>query len=179
MKIPKFNYTQRERTVCEVLKQLQISSFINVGFHNWEDRRRHWWIEICKHNNIDWTIVEVFEGNVIDTIQKGCPEDKIIHMNIKNVNDLPDSDCLMFWHGPEHLLKSEFLEILPELENKYKNLIFGMPFGEEPQGPVYGNPHEEHVSAWEPIEWQELGYKVVPVFDRAKYPHMTCYKIED
>ena len=62
MKIPNFNYTQREQSVCEIMKQMNISSFINVGFHNWEDRRRHWWIEICKQNDVDWKIVEVFEG---------------------------------------------------------------------------------------------------------------------
>ena len=179
MKIPNFNYTQRERTVCKIMEQMNISSFINVGFHNWEDRRRHWWIEICKQNNVDWKIVEVFEHNVVDAINKGCPKSKILHMNIKEVDALPESDCLMFWHGPEHLLKEEFLNILPKLEKKYKNLIFGMPLGEEPQGAAYGNPHERHISAWEILEWEQMGYKVIPVYDGRRYPHITCYKIEE
>ena len=46
--IPEHQYTVRERTVIEILKnihQLKIKSFLNVGFHNWEDPRRHWWIK--------------------------------------------------------------------------------------------------------------------------------------
>jgi hypothetical protein len=177
MIIPEHNYTQREQTVCDILKDLKIQSFINVGFHHWEDPRRHWWIKICDVNNVSWKIVEVFESNVLDTIKKGCPEDKIFNLNIKEVDNLPDADCLMFWHGPEHLLKEEFLEILPKLEKKYKKLIFGMPWGEEPQGAAYGNPFEEHVSAWDVEEWEDLGYTVVKVVDRQKYPHITCYKV--
>jgi hypothetical protein len=177
MIIPEHNYTQREQTVCEILKDLEIKSFINIGFHNWEDPRRHWWIKICDANSVSWKIVEVFESNVLDAIKKGCPEDKIFNLNIKDVDNLPDSDCLMFWHGPEHLLKEEFLEILPKLEKKYKKLIFGMPWGEEPQGAAYGNPFEKHISAWDVEEWEDLGYTVVKVVNKAKYPHITCYKI--
>jgi hypothetical protein len=177
MIIPNHNYTPREATVANILKTLDIKSFINVGFHDWQDPRRHWWIKICDINNIDWKIIEVFEHNVQDAIQKGCDENKIILENIANVDDLPESDCLMFWHGPEHLDKTIFLEILPKLEKKYKILIFGMPLGEEPQGVCYGNPFEEHISSWTTNEWKEMGYEVMEVFDSQPYPHITTYKI--
>lgn len=179
MIIPKFKYTQREITVCDILKKIEFKTFLNIGFHDWQDIRKHWWIEICKTNNIDWKIVEVFKSNVDDTISKGCPKDRIIHGNIKDVEELPESDCIMFWHGPEHLYKQEFLDILPKLEEKYKILIFGMPWGEEPQGEAYGNPHEKHISAWDILEWKQLGYEVITVKDNKKYPHITCYKIQE
>lgn len=179
MIIPEHNYTEREQTVCQVLSDLSgnLDSFVNVGFHDWQDPRRHWWIKICEANNIDWSIVEVFELNVLDAISKGCPKDKIHNLNIKEVSSLPDSDCLMFWHGPEHLLKEDFLSILPSLEEKYKYLIFGMPLGEEPQGEAYGNPHEKHISSWTVEDWTDLGYKVIEVHDSQPYPHMTAYKL--
>ena len=176
MLIPKHNYTQREQSVCDIFEKISINSFLNVGFHDWQDERKHWWIKICDENKISWKIAEAFERNVLDSIKKGCPKEKILNLNIKDVDTLPEADCIMFWHGPEHLLKEEFLEILPKLEDKYRYLIFGMPCGEEPQGSAYGNPFERHISAWEVEEWQNLGYEVTKVNDRKKYQHITCFK---
>tara|TARA_R100000951_G_scaffold105093_1_gene98672 strand:+ start:157 stop:696 length:540 start_codon:yes stop_codon:yes gene_type:complete len=179
MIIPQHNYTQREQTVCNLLLQKtksDIGSLINVGFHDWQDPRKHWWIKICEVNKIDWSIIEVFEPNVQDAITKGCPKDRIYNLSITDVDKLPAADLLMFWHGPEHLLKEDFLSILPKLEEKYQKLIFGMPLGEEPQGKAYGNPHECHISAWESQEWRDLGYEVIEVYDQ-RYPHITTYKL--
>jgi len=181
MVIPEHSYTVREGTVCSILKEIDqgdIQTFINVGFHDWQDPRRHWWVKVCEQNNIDWSIVEVFEENVTAAVRKGCPEDKIFNLDIRNVDLLPPADLLMFWHGPEHIIKEEFLDILPLLEAKYKVLIFGMPLGEEPQGAAYGNPHESHVSAWSTEEWRELDYKVYEVHDGQQYPHITAFKIQ-
>ena len=62
--IPEHNYTERELSVVEVLKNnnLNFKTFLNVGFHNWDDARRHWWIKICEINNIDWKILEIHEN---------------------------------------------------------------------------------------------------------------------
>lgn len=179
MKIPEHNYTVREKSVANILAEIDIpiTSFINIGFHDWQDPRRHWWIKICEANNIDWKIIEIFEGNVVDAIDKGCPKDKILLGDISDVDNLPKSDCLLFWHGPEHLQKNKFLNILSLLERKYKILIFGMPLGEEPQGSCYGNPYEEHVSSWTSKEWQNLGYTVIEIYDTQRYPHITSWKI--
>ena len=125
-------------------------------------------------NNIP---VEIFEPNVKDAIAKGCPPNKIFNTSIAD-DSLPQTDCLLFWHGPEHLLKEDFLELLPLLEAKYKVLIFGMPLGEEPQGAAYGNPWEEHISAWNTKEWEDLGYNVVEIHDGQPYPHITTFKIQ-
>jgi hypothetical protein len=180
MVIPTHNYTTRENSVVNVLKEtdLNIKSFLNVGFHSWEDPRAHWWIKICNENNIDWKILEIFKFNVDDTIAKGCPKDKIILGDILNTSQYDNFDCVLFWHGPEHVTKDVFLKVLPEIEKKAnKIIIFGMPLGYEPQGAAYGNPNEVHVSQWSTAEWQNLGYKVQEVHDRAQYQHITVYKI--
>jgi len=177
MIIPKHNYTQREKTVCDVFQKTEFTSMVNVGFHDWQQPTRHWWINICKSNNVDWSIVEVFEPNVSAAISQGCPEDKIYNLSIVDVDKLPEADLLLFWHGPEHLLKEDFLSILPKLEDKYDKLIFGMPLGEEPQGEAYGNPYECHISAWSSQEWKDLGYEVIEVYDNQPYPHITTYKL--
>jgi hypothetical protein len=178
MNFPKHNYTPREQTVCSIFNRIpNMGSFVNVGFRQWHDPRSHWWINICNANNIDWSIVEVFDKNVQESLEAGCPESKIHHMNITDVDNLPEADALLFWHGPEHLLKEDFLAILPELEKKYKTLIFGMPLGDHPQGVTHGNIHEEHISEWHTPEWEDLGYKVIEVWDNQPHPHITAYKI--
>lgn len=180
-KIPPHNYTERELSVVKILENnqhLNIKSFLNVGFHSWEDQRVHWWIRICEENNIDWKILEIFKENVDDTIRKGCPESKIIYGDILNTDVYENIDCLLFWHGPEHIDKKKFLKTLPSIENRVNKLIiFGMPLGYEPQDVVYGNIHEVHVSEWQPNEWRELGYDVTVVKDRVEYQHITVHKI--
>lgn len=180
-KIPPHNYTERELSVVNILKDnqhLNLKSFLNVGFHSWEDIRVHWWIRICEENGIDWKILEIFKENVDDTIRKGCPPDKIILGDILNTEIYQNVDCLLFWHGPEHIDKQTFLQKLPDIEKKVSKLIiFGMPLGYEPQDVVYGNIHEVHVSEWQPDEWKKLGYDVSIVRDRTKYQHITVYKL--
>lgn len=177
--IPEHNYTVREETVVKILSEfgVTIKTFLNVGFHNWEDPRRHWWIKICEANGWDWKIMEIYKPNVDDAIAKGCPLDKIFLGDISDVDSYGDYDCILFWHGPEHLPKSKFLSILPEIEKKANLLlIFGMPLGHEPQGEAYGNPFEKHESDWYEKDWQGQGYEVIPIFDHQKYPHITAYK---
>jgi hypothetical protein len=177
--IPEHNYTVREKTVVNLLAQhgSLFKTFLNVGFHNWEDPRRHWWIKICEANGWDWQIMEIYEPNVKDAIAKGCPEDKIFLGDITNTEKYGDYDCILFWHGPEHLKKEKFLEALPKIEALTNRLlIFGMPLGHEPQGDAYGNPFERHESDWYEHEWKKLGYETIPVHDHQKYPHITTYK---
>ena len=177
--IPEHNYTVREKTVVDVLAKhgTLLKTFLNVGFHNWEDPRRHWWIKICDANGWDWKIMEVYEPNVKDAIAKGCPEDKIFVGDITDTEKYGDYDCILFWHGPEHLKKETFLKTLPKIEALTNRLlIFGMPLGHEPQGDAYGNPYERHESDWYEHEWKKLGYETIPVHDHQKYPHITTYK---
>lgn len=179
MVIPEHNYTVREKTVVEILKNYkgELKTFLNVGFHNWEDPRRHWWIKICNANNIDWKIMEIFTPNVEDALKKGCPSDKIFNGNIIDTAQYSNFDCILFWHGPEHLKKNEFLTALPKIESKTnKLLIFGMPLGHEPQDDAYGNPFERHESDWFEQDWKNLGYETIPIHDHQKYPHITTYK---
>ena len=175
--IPEHKYTQREESVCSILKNRNnIKSFLNVGFHNWEDPRRHWWIKICEQNNIKWDILEIFKPNVIDAIEKGCPSERIINSSILNFDSYGDYDCIMFWHGPEHIEKDIFMSNLPKIEEKAKELlILGMPLGEEEQPEVYGNKWEEHVSFFTPEDFDSIGYKSIEVHDRIP-AHFTTYK---
>jgi len=60
----------------------------------------------------------------------------------------------------EHLPKSAGYQLLRELERVSRRLIVvSCPLG-WPQGEIYGNPYERHVSEWEPQELARHGYKV-------------------
>ncbi len=82
----------------------------------------------------------------------------------------------MHWHGPEHISKDQYLEILPQIEASAKKMIIlGSPNGPEEQGIAYGNPYEEHISFWSESDYQKLGYKTIVINDK-KPGHITAYK---
>lgn len=69
-------------------------------------------------------------------------------------------DVVVFWHGPEHIYKSEIPQILGTLRmmaSKY--VILGCPWGKFPQKAVGFNPFEEHKSHLFPADFQKWGYK--------------------
>tara|TARA_R110000824_G_scaffold303001_1_gene490797 strand:- start:2646 stop:3197 length:552 start_codon:yes stop_codon:yes gene_type:complete len=181
MKIPNHPYTGREITVVSLVNSFndtnKISSWLNIGFRNWTDPRSHWWVKLCEENNIDWKITEIFKPNVDDSIAAGCPPDQICQGDIMNTDSYDSADLLIFWHGPEHIIKEDFLAKLPEIEKKAKKLIiFGMPDGFLPQGECYGNEWEEHVSGWTKEDWHTLGYKTLLVEGSGPGNHITAYK---
>lgn len=61
----------------------------------------------------------------------------------------------------EHLPKTEGPEFLARLESLARRLvIISTPNGFVPQGPVDGNPYQEHLSGWLPHELRQRGYEV-------------------
>lgn len=177
-------YTYRELSVVKILQKASerttINSFLNVGFHDFQDRRNRWWIDICKANKIDWHILELFPANV-ENFKNHTPEQdhhRITLGNIKDIATLFDRkfDVILHWHGPEHLLKDDYLSYLPDIvATTVKLLILGCPDGHEEQGAAYGNPYEEHISFWTAGEFNNLGFKTNTVSD--KNPgHITAYR---
>lgn len=179
-------YSKREITVVRLLKKLSenhtINSFLNIGFHDYQSIRKRWWIDLCKANGIDWHIVEIFKQNCDNFIQHAPPEDRhrITHGDIKNISQIFDNnfDIVFHFHGPEHLLKDEYIDLLPEIESAAnKMIILGCPNGVEEQGAAYGNPFEKHLSFWTEEDFQNLGYNTILVSDK-KPGHITAYKFK-
>jgi len=68
-------------------------------------------------------------------------------------------DVVIFWHGPEHLGRLDFAPTIRKLEDFAKHLLIcGCPWGDYPQGPVKGNPHEAHASSLDPWQFKALGF---------------------
>ncbi|MDK9706540.1 MAG: hypothetical protein OEL83_05775 [Desulforhopalus sp.] len=177
-------YTRRELTVVNLLRQLAaqkpITSFLNVGFHDYQDIRNRWWIDICRANNIDWHILEVFEPNVRNFLQHAPAADRQ-RISLGNLTDIDTLftrkfDVLLHWHGPEHLERGVFLDLLPKvLDSTRRMVILGCPNGPEEQGQAYGNPFEEHISFWSTKDFAELGFQAITVADK-KPGHITAYR---
>ena len=185
-KLRKFGkgYTPRERTVVELLKELSqkgtVKSFLNIGFHDYQDTRNRWWIDICRANGIEWHVLEIYGPNVERFKQRAPKEDhhRITQGDVKDIAKIFDHnfDVILHWHGPEHLPREDFLEALPGLEERSEQLlILGCPNGPEEQGSAYRNPHEEHVSFWSQEDFQSLGFETQALADRVP-GHITAHK---
>lgn len=175
-------YTKREMTVVRLLQKLsqsgQIKSFLNIGFHDYQDIRNRWWIDICRANNIDWHILEIFETNVERFWQQAPVKDshRIQSGCLTDIDTIYDRrfDVILHWHGPEHLEKDAFLGALPKLLGRTgKLLILGCPNGPEEQGEAYNNPFEKHLSFWSEQDFQQLGFTTETVADK-RPGHITA-----
>lgn len=68
-------------------------------------------------------------------------------------------DLLFLGDVLEHLGRAEALRLLAELD--YERVIIVTPLQMVPQGAVYGNPHEEHVTQWTAADFPHLQPHIV------------------
>lgn len=77
--------------------------------------------------------------------------------------DLPDNgyDVVIWHHGPEHVERRAFEEVLPHLQRVASIALYvGMPHGRWPQGDLGGNNYDRHLTHWQPEEIASLGFDV-------------------
>lgn len=63
-------------------------------------------------------------------------------------DSLPPYDFIYLGDVLEHIEKTTALLLLSKLKTKGKYLIISVPNGYSPQGIVFCNPHEQHISEW-------------------------------
>ncbi len=113
-----------------------------------------------KNSNAQITVLEIFEPNIkyLKTLDF---DHKVIQGDVRNVATDIIYDNIIWWHGPEHIQKTELAATLSKLEEICKNIILlGCPWGIYKQGHLHNNPHEEHVSHYDGATFRELGYTV-------------------
>lgn len=69
-------------------------------------------------------------------------------------------DIVFWWHGPEHIDKEEYEKTFAKIEslaNKY--VVFGVPWGINPQDAIDGNDYEIHRTYVYPEDFQKYGYQ--------------------
>jgi len=137
---------------------LQIGARSKEGFTRFEGP-----LESLGFKHFD--ILEVFPGNV-DTLRALDIDTRFVVCG--DVRDLgksalglpPSHDLIIWWHGPEHVVRHAFLDVLPVLRSRCKTLLVGCPNGFYEQGALYGNHYEHHVYHWKPEELEALGFRV-------------------
>jgi hypothetical protein len=112
------------------------------------------------HRTHKTTILEIWFPNCW-RLASDSRADKVILGDVRNVGEmgLPRFDVAFWWHGPEHLKRTDTLKALIELEKLANLVVLACPHGDYPLGPAYGNPHEAHLSAWVPADFEKMGYQ--------------------
>jgi hypothetical protein len=106
-------------------------------------------------------VIEIFSPNAQYLSRQNIPKVFVYNKDVKDVLEfLPetDFDCLVWQDGPEHLRMSESISLLNALKTKFKKIIIATPKGEFPQGALFGNPAEEHLSSWEIKDYESIGF---------------------
>lgn len=120
-------------------------------------------------------LLEIFPGNVDHHKRLGL-FDTITEGDIRTAA-LPQKgyDVGMWWHGCEHIPRSDMNIALMNLERASDFVVLGCPHGESPQGPEYGNVAETHQwNVW-PIDLQKYGYNVV-AYECVGRRHLLAWK---
>jgi len=99
------------------------------------------------------TVVEVFKNN-LNSIPSGVTG---ICADIRDYEVTQPFDLFLWQHGPEHVTKMDVIKFLHKYKKMFKHIILESPNGHLSQGSMYGNPYEEHISAWGPQDYEDLG----------------------
>lgn len=68
---------------------------------------------------------------------------------------------VIWWSGPEHVPRHALVQALANVEvSSRKWVLLACPIGKMVQGPVEGNPYQEHLTSLYPETFLALGYNV-------------------
>ena len=150
---------QMSKNLPKLFEKDLYRSVLYVGANK---RRQHFleWFENAGYSTI--VVLEAFEENY-NFLKFGgmSPPCQMVHGDVRNVDGIFAAgtfDIAFFWHGIEHLQEEEIAPVLAKLEAVSRIVVLGCPHGKYKQGPEYGNPFEEHLSAVYPRFLEELGY---------------------
>lgn len=103
----------------------------------------------------------------------------VIEGDVRQVDklDLGTFDTVLWWHGPEHINRSDLVKTLAKLEQMAEGLIvLGCPWGIYPQGEFMGNPHEIHQSALYPADFEVMGYQTATLGEADRQGSLIAWK---
>ncbi len=107
------------------------------------------------------TILEIWPENA--DYFRGRPGLEVVCGDVREVATLklPQEvyDVAFWWHGPEHVAKTDLSCTLVGLERRARTVVCGCPWGVSRQAELDGNIHQRHVSTLYPEDFQALGYR--------------------
>ena len=102
---------------------------------------------------------------------------KIIQGDVRKLDSYLPADfsfnVSIWWHGPEHIPKSEFIPTVQAIERRTVDLVvLASPFGETKANQDHADHLElNHISALLPRDYRRLGYKIVFLGNQAAAAH--------
>ena len=144
----------------DVVEYFDIDNIVYVGLppeNVFRYVRQLWWCEIVDYFNIDYTIVEIFQPWAEDLKNEGW---NVVWSDVKDYVPESENSLLIWSHGPEHIEKEQFSNILPTLLDRYVNVVIAMPYGIWEQTSAV-NPYEEHKWHAYPEDLERLGFEYV------------------
>jgi len=117
-------------------------------------------------------ILEVWEDNVRYLKERGY---EVVQGDVRRLSFQERSfDYTVWWHGPEHVQKTELGETIRSLERLSRKLVvMSCPWGHNPQGAYGGNPFEQHLSTLTPSFFKKFGYDVALLGKENRPPHSS------
>lgn len=114
-------------------------------------------LTVRREQNLRIEAIEAFETNVTPIYD--CIYD---HTHVGDVCDvlptLSKYDVVIAGHVLEHVDKETGRELLREIvAHSVLAAVICLPFGDWPQGEVYGNPYEVHRATWEASDFASYG----------------------
>ena len=88
--------------------------------------------------------------------------DELVRADIRDyVKQMGFVDVALMMDVIEHFEKEEGLRLLGELRRRAGHIFVSTPLFPYPQGPLEGNPYEEHKSYWSREEMESLGFRTI------------------
>jgi len=135
--------------------------------------------ELLRNNikNLKLDIVEPFIENYNFLLTLNWIN-KVYNCTIQDFDIDIKYDIIFWWHGPEHIEKTQLkdtFEKIESLSNKY--IILGCPYGKYEQGAVGGNDFEIHRSYLYPEDFSKYGYSVSTLGEKdVRCSHILAWK---
>lgn len=124
------------------------------------------------------TVLEIWGPNA-DFCRKWVPVADVVQADVRDVDNcgLGRFKAVFWWHGPEHVNKSEVAGVLEKLEAIADLVVLGCPWGIYEQGPEGGNPFERHLSYLYSSDFEALGYETATLGRRdVRGSHLLAWK---
>lgn len=151
-----FIYIKNNQQLRRFLNKLiQCQDLLIVG---WRSDSGYWMFDEYISKLFDMkkskiAVLDIFEPNLVNfnkyDVIKITSNIKDFHpdtYNMKNVG-------VIWEHGPEHVEKTEAINIINNMKNYANFIAIETPRLEYKQDAMYGNPYEEHISEWDFLDY--------------------------
>lgn len=153
-----FTYILEEEKQKKFLQGLKKSkNFLTIG---WRYDSGYWLFDDYVSKYFDFEkdkviVLDAFANNLKDFTKYDVTK---ISCDIRKFDakqyDLKDV-AIVWEHGPEHLTKEDAVKVINSMKEYASFIAIEMPRKEYPQGELYGNPFEKHISAWDFEDFQK------------------------